>query len=483
VLNKKNIEFVKVIGSFLSSFLDYLTPQFIGIVAALINFYHSLFLWFEYDNTATVVQCVNFVAWMPFHKMHFHLGVDGISIFFIILTTFLIPICLLASWQSIQKNVVFYVVLFLILESFLILVFSILDVLLFYVSFESVLIPMFLIIGIWGSRERKIKAGYYFFLYTLFGSVFMLLGIMYMYSATTSTTYFNLLNTFFDLETQKLLFIAFFIAFAAKIPMFPMHIWLPEAHVEAPTAGSVLLAGILLKLGGYGFLRFSIAMFPEASKYFAPFVLTLSVLGILYASLTTLRQIDLKRIIAYSSVAHMNMVMVGLFSDNLQGVEGAIFLMLGHGIVSSALFLIVGVLYDRHHTRLLMYYGGVTQIMPVFSIFFLAFTLGNIALPGTSNFVGEFLVLAGIIQQSFTLTFFSALSMVLGAAYSLWLYNRVAFGELKIQYIKEYIDVTRREFYILTPLLFLMIFLGIYPEIFFTEMHASVNHVILNIKL
>ena len=478
VLNTPNSEFVKVIGTHLSSFLDYLTPQFLGVFAALTNFYNSLFLWIDYDNSLSIFQSVEFVAWLPFHKLHFHLGIDGISLFFVILTTFLIPICLLASWQSVQKNSLFYIVLFLILEAFLILVFSILDILLFYVSFESVLIPMFLIIGIWGSRERKIKAGYYFFLYTLFGSVFMLLGIMYLYSASGSTCYMALLHMVFDFDLQVILFLAFFIAFAAKIPMFPVHIWLPEAHVEAPTAGSVLLAGILLKLGGYGFLRFSIALFPQATEYFTPFVLTLSVLGILYASLTTLRQIDLKRIIAYSSVAHMNMVMVGLFSDNLQGIEGAVFLMLGHGVVSSALFLIVGVLYDRHHTRLLMYYGGVTQIMPIFSLFFLIFTLGNIALPGTSNFVGEFLVLAGIIQQSFILTVFSALSMVIGAAYSLWLYNRVAFGELKLQYIKEYVDVTRREFYILVPLVFLTIFLGVYPEIFLINMHLPINYIL-----
>lgn len=461
----------------------YSDARFIGLLVSLITFFLSLFLWFFFDNSTAKFQFIEHISWMPVNNIDIFLGIDGISLFFILLTTLLIPICILASWNSVKKDISSYIIAFLILESFLILVFSVLDLLLFYICFESVLIPMFLVIGIWGSRERKIKAGYYFFLYTLFGSVFMLLGIMVIYFQLGTTNLYILLTSSFSEETQLILFLSFFIAFASKIPMFPVHIWLPEAHVEAPTAGSVLLAGLLLKLGGYGFLRFSIPMFPYATEYFTPFMFTLSVIGIVYAFLTTLRQVDLKRIIAYSSVAHMNFVMLGLFSLTQQGLEGAIFLMLGHGVVSSALFLIVGVVYDRHHTRLLMYYGGLTQIMPIFSIFFLLFTMGNIAMPGTSNFVGEFLILAGLIHKNTFITILGSTGMVLGAAYSLWLYNRVAFGDLKIQYIKTYVDVNRREFMMFLPLVFLTLYLGIYPEIFLNPMHASVSFIIENNKL
>lgn len=468
--NKQKLEYSR-------KFLD---PRVIGIIISSITFLLSLGLWYCFDNTTAKFQYIQHISWLPVYNIDIYLGVDGISLFFILLTTLLIPLCLLASWNSIKKNISSYVIAFLILETFLILVFSVLDLLLFYICFESVLIPMFLVIGIWGSRERKIKAGYYFFLYTLFGSVFMLLGIMVIYFEVGSTNLFVLMTTTFSPEKQLILFLSFFIAFASKIPMFPMHIWLPEAHVEAPTAGSVLLAGLLLKLGGYGFLRFSIPLFPYAAEYFTPFMFTLSVIGIIYASLTTLRQIDLKRIIAYSSIAHMNFVMLGLFSLNQQGLEGAVLLMLGHGLVSSALFLIIGVIYDRHHTRLLVYYGGLTQVMPIFSIFFLFFTLGNIAMPGTSNFVGEFLILAGLINKNLIIFVLGATGMVLGAAYSLWLYNRVAFGDLKIQYLKTYMDVNRREWAIFLPLIFLTLLMGIYPEVFLKPMHASISCILEN---
>lgn len=448
-----------------------------------LTFLLSLFLLIFFNLSQSQFQFYLKLNWISILNFDFIVGIDGISLFFVLLTTLLIFLCLLVSWDSIKYNLKLYFITFFILKFFLIGVFCVLDLLLFYIFFESVLIPMYLIIGFWGSRERKIRAAFFFFLYTLLGSVLMLLSILYVYYQI-GTTDFEILSTVsFTLKEQKLLWLSFFASFATKVPMVPVHIWLPEAHVEAPTAGSVLLAGLLLKLGGYGFLRFSIPMFPYATEYFTPFMFTLSVIGIVYASLTTLRQVDLKRIIAYSSVAHMNFVMLGLFSLTQQGLEGAIFLMLGHGVVSSALFLIVGVVYDRHHTRLLMYYGGLTQIMPIFSIFFLLFTMGNIAMPGTSNFVGEFLILAGLIHKNTFITILGSTGMVLGAAYSLWLYNRVAFGDLKIQYIKTYVDVNRREFMMFLPLVFLTLYLGIYPEIFLNPMHASVSFIIENNKL
>merc|ERR1712127_701668 len=310
-------------------------------------------------------------------------------------TTLLIPLCLLVSWNSIQNNLKEYLISFLVMEFFLIGVFCILDVLLFYIFFESVLIPMYLIIGIWGSRERKIRAAYFFFLYTLLGSVLMLLAILYIYYQVGTTDYEILVTTLFTLKEQKLLWIAFFASFATKVPMVPMHIWLPEAHVEAPTSGSVILAGVLLKLGTYGLIRFSLPLFPEASYFFTPLVYTISVIGIIYTSFTAIRQTDFKRIIAYTSVAHMNLVIVGMFSFNSIGLEGALLQSLSHGFVASALFLIIGVVYERHHTRMVKYYGGLVHVMPLYTFIFLFFTMANIGLPGTSSFIGEFLILVG----------------------------------------------------------------------------------------
>ena len=362
-------------------------------------------------------------------------------------------------------------IVFLLMESLLLLVFSLLDLLLFYVFFESILIPMFLLVGVWGSRARKIRASYLLFFYTLFGSIFMLLAILVLFFETGTTDYQVLLLTDLSFFKQKLLWLAFFIAFASKIPMVPVHIWLPEAHVEAPTTGSVILAGILLKLGSYGFLRFSLPLFPEASVYFTPLVYTLSVLGILYTSLTAIRQTDLKRIIAYASIAHMNLIMLGLFSLNIQGVEGSIIQMISHGIVSSALFFCVGVIYDRHHTRIVKYYGGLVNTMPVFITFFLVFMFANAALPGTCNFVGEVLLFTGIFQDNVFITIVSAFGIILSAVYSLWLFNRVAYGNVKIQNIKGFIDMSYREFMVLFPLMFLTIFLGIYPNCLIDKLH------------
>jgi proton-translocating NADH-quinone oxidoreductase chain M len=369
------------------------------------------------------------------------------------------------------------------MEAFLIVVFCAMDLLLFYIFFESVLIPMFLIIGIWGSRERKIRAAYMFFLYTLIGSVLMLLGILYIYYTVGTTDYEVLLQFEFSELEQKVLFLAFFASLATKIPMLPVHIWLPEAHVEAPTAGSVVLAGIALKLGSYGFLRFSLPLFPEACLYFAPLVYTMAILAVIYTSLTAMRQTDFKRIIAYTSVAHMNLVMIGIFSFNIIGLEGAIIQSLSHGFVSSALFLIIGVVYDRHHTRMVKYYGGLVHVMPIFVTIFLIFTMANIALPGTSSFVGELLLLAGAYKANTTATFLGATGMVLGGGYALWLFNRVCYGNLKLQYLSQFSDVNKREFFVFLPLLLGTFVLGIYPEIFLDPIHTSVLNLVNYINI
>jgi len=333
---------------------------------------------------------------------------------------------------------------------------------------------MFIIVGVWGSRERKIKAAYQFFLYTLVGSLLMLLGIMVIYFQAGTTDLQVLWSLEFSEKKQLILWLAFFASFAVKVPMIPFHIWLPEAHAEAPTCGSVILAGVLLKMGGYGFLRFSLPMFPIASIYFSPFIFILSLVATVYASLTTLRQVDLKKIIAYSSVAHMGFVTIGIFTLNIQGIEGAIILMLSHGLVSSALFLCIGVLYDRYHTRIIKYYSGLVQVMPIFTIFFLFFSFANIGFPGTSSFVGEVLVLIGSFQISTILTFFSASSMILGAAYSIWLLNRISFGVLRTHYFHYFQDVSRRELWVLILLSIVVVWVGIYPNIFLNEMHVSV---------
>jgi proton-translocating NADH-quinone oxidoreductase chain M len=415
---------------------------------------------------------------VPYSNMHIYIGVDGISLFFVLLTTFLIPICLLASWDSVKIHIREYSIAFLFMESALICVFTVLDLLFFYIFFEAILIPMFLVIGVWGSRERKIRADYQFFVYTLVGSVLMLLGILWIYFQVGSTDIQVLTTVEFSLNAQLILWLAFFASLAVKIPMVPAHIWLPEAHSEAPTAGSVILAGVLLKMGGYGFLRFSIPMFPDASIYFTPLVYTMSVIAVIYTSLTTLRQVDMKRIIAYSSVAHMGFVTIGLFTLNIQGIEGSMLLMLSHGIVSSALFLCVGVVYDRHKTRIIKYYSGLTVKMPIFSIIFLFFIMANIGFPGTSSFVSEFLVLIGAFKSNIFVTVLAATGVIWGAGYSVWLYNRVAFGNIRTTHIEAFQDVNRREFMIFLPCIILVLLMGIYPEIFLNVMHVSITNLI-----
>jgi proton-translocating NADH-quinone oxidoreductase chain M len=452
--------------------------KLIAISCSCLTFLGSLILWVIFNKSIGIFQFVTKILWIPTLNLNFTLGVDGISLFFIILTTLLILLCLLISWNSIQQNLKEYLLAFLVMEFFLIGVFCILDLLLFYIFFESVLIPMFLIIGIWGSRERKIRAAYFFFLYTLLGSVLMLLSILYVYYQIGTTDYEVLLTFSFSQLEQKLLWLTFFFSFASKVPMIPVHLWLPEAHVEAPTAGSVILAGVLLKLGTYGFIRFSLPLFPEACFYFAPFVYALSAVGIMYTSFTAIRQTDFKRIIAYTSIAHMNLVMLGIFSFNVIGIEGALLQSLSHGFVASALFLIIGVVYDRHHTRMVKYYGGLVHVMPLYIFIFLFFTMANIGLPGTSSFVGEFLILVGSFKVSTTITFLGATGMILGGCYSLWLFNRIAYGNLKTQYLNQFLDINKREFLTFLPLIIGTIVIGLIPDVFLVPMHMSVNSLI-----
>ena len=467
-----------LIGSSLllvSSFQNKKILKSIVLNFSCLTFVLSLLLWVFFDKSIGTFQFTEKFLWLPMLTINFSLGIDGISLFFILLTTLLIPLCLLASWDSIKNDLKQYFLSFLIMEFFLIGVFCILDLLLFYIFFESVLIPMYFIVGIWGSRERKIRAAYFFFIYTLLGSVFMLLSILYIYYQVGTTDYEILLTFIFSISEQKILWFSFFISFATKVPMVPVHLWLPEAHVEAPTAGSVILAGVLLKLGTYGFLRFSFPLFPEACFYFTPFVYSLSAAGIVYASFTAIRQTDFKRIIAYTSIAHMNLVMVGLFSFNVIGIEGAILQSLSHGFVASALFLIIGVVYDRYNTRMVKYYGGLVHTMPLYVIIFLCFTMANIGLPGTGSFVGEFLILTGSFKTNIIIAFISATGMIVGGCYSLFLFNRICYGNLKIQYFDYYLDINKREFLIFFPLLLGTLTMGIYPNIWLECIHFSVN--------
>jgi len=425
----------------------------------------SVYFLLMFNPVTTKFQFVEKIEWLNFSNNHFIVGVDGVSLLLILLTTLLTPICLILSWSL--KNpflIKEYTIIFLVLEGILIGVFSSLDLLVFYLLFEAVLIPMYFLIGVFGSRERKIRASYLLFLYTLLSSIIMFIAILFLYSKFGTTNYLLLYTAKLDPFAEKLCWLAFFSSFAVKMPLIPFHIWLPEAHCEAPTGGSVILAGILLKLGGYGFLRFSLILFPEASAFFTPFIFILSVFGVIYASVSTLQQVDLKKIIAYSSVGHMGLVTIGIFSSNIQGIIGAIFLMVGHGITSSALFLAIGLLYERYSTRIIKYYGGLASTMPIFASFFVIFNLANIGLPITSNFIGEFFVLVGCFSMNSWVALIAGLGMVLGAGYSLWLVNRILFGNVKKYSITVFKDLNRREFALFCPLVFLTFFLGIYPD-------------------
>ena len=446
--------------------------RFLGLSSSGSILLLSVLLFIRFENNSCYFQgIVLYNLGSLFLNFAFIFGFDGISIYFFLLTALLFFLCVLFIWNEFYFKE--YLICLLLIELLLLLVFSVLDLLLFYVFFEAILIPMFLLIGIWGSRERKLRAVYLLFFYTLFGSVLMLLGILYIYSITGTLNLEYLLTCEFSFNEQYWLWLAFFLSFASKVPMFPFHIWLPEAHVEAPTVGSVLLAGILLKLGVFGFLRFSLTLFPLASFYFSPLVYVLSICGVIYASFSAIRQTDFKRIIAYSSVSHMNLVTLGIFSFNIVGLEGSIIQSISHGFVSSAMFFMIGILYDRYHSRLLHYYGGLVHMMPVYSVLFLIFTMANIALPGTSSFVGEFLLLLGIFKMNIVAAVFGALGVILCGAYSLWLYNRLIFGNLNISYTNKFKDLDLREFFILVPLLLLVFLMGIILH-FLDTIHFSV---------
>ncbi|WP_112810078.1 NADH-quinone oxidoreductase subunit M [Ensifer sp.] len=450
----------------------------VSLLTTLFTFAVSVYVWYQFDASNPGFQMTEKHEWLG-TGISYHLGVDGISVLFVVLSAFLMPFCVLASWFSVEKRLKEYMIAFLILETFMIGVFVSLDIVLFYVFFEAGLIPMFIIIGVWGGKDR-VYASYKFFLYTLLGSVLMLLAIMAMYWQAGTTDITELLAYNFPREMQTWLWLAFFASFAVKMPMWPVHTWLPDAHVQAPTAGSVILAGILLKLGGYGFLRFSLPMFPLASDYFQPFVFTLSVIAIVYTSLVALMQSDIKKLIAYSSVAHMGYVTMGIFAANTQGVQGAIFQMLSHGIVSGALFLCVGVVYDRLHTREISAYGGLVNNMPKYAVAFMVFTMANVGLPGTSGFVGEVLTLVGAFRANTWVALFATSGVVLSAAYALWLYRRVVFGALEKESLKALLDLSGREKAILYPLVILTIFFGVYPAPIFDATAASVDLLVNN---
>lgn len=478
--------FIPLFGAFVVFFIEKKNLIFIKTTAFMFSactFLLSLFLWVFFDNSTSRFQFIEFLEWFWSYNLYIFLGIDGISLLFVLLSTLLVPVCILASWNNIKKSIKEYYIYFLLMDSILICVFTSLDLIIFFIFFESILIPMYLVIGIWGSRTRKIKAGYQFFLYTLIGSVLMLLGIFGLYFEIGSTDYQLISNFCLSDRRQILLWFFFFISFAVKVPMVPFHIWLPEAHVEAPTAGSVILAGILLKMGTYGLLRFSVALFPEGSFFFVPMVYCMSVIAVIYTSLTTLRQIDLKKIIAYSSVAHMGFVTIGIFSLNLQGLEGSLLIMLSHGFISSGLFLCIGILYERHHTRLLKYYAGLAQVLPIFSLNFLFFSMANLGFPGTSSFVGEFTSLVGAFETNTTVAVLAALGMIFGAAYSLWLCNRMLFGIIHIEYISQYHDMSRRELATLLPLIVATFWMGICPEIFLDVFHISITNVLTKIYI
>ncbi|CAN5772144.1 NADH-quinone oxidoreductase subunit M [soil metagenome] len=450
----------------------------LALITSGVTFVISLLLWVRFDVTKAGFQFEEKLDWVPALNIGYHVGIDGISLFFVLLSTLLTPICILSSWQAVHVRVKEYMVAFLVLETFMVGMFCALDLALFYIFFEGVLIPMFLIIGIWGG-PRRVYAAFKFFLYTLLGSVLMLLAIIAIYWQTGTTDLLVVMEKLqLPFTWQCYLWLAFFASFAVKVPMWPVHTWLPDAHVEAPTAGSVILAGVLLKMGGYGFLRFSIPLLPEASQYFAPLVFGLSCVAVVYTSLVALVQEDMKKLIAYSSVAHMGLVTIGAFVLNMQGVQGSIFQMLSHGIVSAALFLCVGVVYDRMHTREIAAYGGLVHRMPRYAFTFLFFTLASVGLPGLSGFVGEFLVLLGAFKFNTWVAFFAATGLILGAAYALWLYRKIVFGELTKDKLKTILDMNKREIAVFLPLVLLTLWMGIYPNSFLDPMAASVDKLV-----
>ena len=453
-----------------------LTAKYVSLFTTIVNFFISIYLWIYFDQSTSNFQFIEERQWID-GFINYKVGIDGISILFVILTTFITPLCIISVNNSVKTRLRDFLIAILIMESFMIGVFCALDLVVFYLFFEAGLIPMFLIIGIWGGPKRVYSA-FKFFLYTLLGSVLMLVAIISIYWITGTTDVIQLYEQGIDTRYQNLLWLAFFSSFAVKTPMWPVHTWLPDAHVEAPTAGSVLLAAILLKMAGYGFIRFSLGLFPVASEIFTPLIYTLSVIAIIFTSLIALMQEDMKKLIAYSSVAHMGFVTLGIFTIQQQGIEGSIIQMISHGLVSAALFLCVGVVYDRMHSRLINSYGGIVAIIPKYSILFMLFTLAALGLPGTTGFIGEFLILMGAFKDNFLVAVIASLGVILGAAYMLWLYKRVVFGKLINVELKKMVDLNRSEYFILTCLAVPTLFFGFYPDPLINTIEISVNDLI-----
>ena len=453
-----------------------LTAKYVSLFTTIVNFLISIYLWILFDQSTSSFQFIEDREWIN-GFINYKLGVDGISILFIILTTFITPLCIISVNNTVKVRLRDFLIAILIMESFMIGVFCALDLVVFYLFFEAGLIPMFLIIGIWGGPKR-VYAAFKFFLYTLLGSVLMLVAIISIYWISGTTDVIKLYELGIDAKYQNFLWLAFFSSFAVKTPMWPVHTWLPDAHVEAPTAGSVLLAAILLKMAGYGFIRFSLGLFPIASEIFTPLIYTLSVIAIVFTSLIALMQEDMKKLIAYSSVAHMGFVTLGIFTIQQQGIEGSIIQMISHGLVSAALFLCVGVVYDRMHSRLISSYGGIVTIIPKYSILFMLFTLAALGLPGTSGFIGEFLILMGVFKDNFLVAVIASLGVILGAAYMLWLYKRVVFGKLTNPDLTKMVDLNKSEYFILTCLAIPTLFFGFYPDPLINTIEVSVNDLI-----
>ncbi len=464
---------------------NYNSAKNISLFISLANFVLSLYLWYIFDKNNPGFQFVEERKWLE-NFINYKVGIDGISILFVILTSFITPLCIISVITTIKKRLKDFLIAILLMETMMIGVFCSLDLVIFYLFFEAGLIPMFLIIGIWGG-ERRVYSAFKFFLYTLLGSVLMLVAIISIYWMTGTTDVIELYQIGIDAKYQNLLWLAFFSSFAVKTPMWPVHTWLPDAHVEAPTAGSVLLAAILLKMAGYGFIRFSVGLFPVASEYFVPLVFGLSLIAIIYTSLIALMQEDMKKLIAYSSVAHMGFVTMGIFTMTPQGIEGSIFQMISHGIISAALFLCVGVVYERMHTREISKYGGIVSVMPRYAVVFMVFTLGSLGLPGTTGFIGEFLILLGTFKVNFMVATIASIGVILGAAYMLWLYKRIVFGEITNVEVNKLVDLNKSELLILSVLAIVSIFFGFYPDPLLSTTTSSVDGLIdlfnTNIKI
>ncbi|MBW1973640.1 MAG: NADH-quinone oxidoreductase subunit M [Deltaproteobacteria bacterium] len=480
------VTFFPLIGVIILLFINKEKDELIKRVAfsvSLVEFIISLPLFFGFNETTSKMQFVEKASWIKQYGISYFVGIDGISLFLVLLTTFLTVLCILSSWSAIKEHIKEYMISMLLLETGMLGAFVALDLVLFYIFWEVMLIPMYLLIGVWGG-PRRVYAAIKFFLYTMAGSVLMLAAILVLYFITGAKT-FNLLELYkatLPMGLQYWLFAAFAVAFAIKVPMFPFHTWLPDAHVEAPTAGSVILAGVLLKMGTYGFIRFAIPLFPAAALKLTPIVAILALVGIIYGALVSMMQIDLKKLVAFSSVSHLGYVMLGMFAFNMQGVEGSIYQMLNHGISTGALFLIVGMIYERRHTRLIADFGGLSRVMPIFATFFMIVTLSSIALPGTNGFVGEFLILTGAFKAKKVFGVLGATGVILGAAYMLWMFQRVMFGAITHEENRKLKDLNLREIFTLVPIIIFIILMGVYPKLFFKKMEVSVHNFIEQVK-